>query len=140
MKNNKSSGQSLVELALTLPMLLLLVIGVFDLGRGIYYYSAIHNAAREGARYGSVNRCDKEGIKVRAREMAIGLDIEIEDEDISLHHVPETDPPQLDFIKVTVRYPFEIVTPLVGAFFGDSGAITLMSEARQVIEIPLACP
>ena len=70
MKNNKQSGQNLLEFALTLPLLLLLIMGIFDLGRGIYYYSAIHNAAREGARYGAVNHCDITGIVNQAEQMA----------------------------------------------------------------------
>ena len=70
MKNRKSSGQSLLEFAIILPILLLLVMGVFDLGGGIYYYSAIQNAAREGARYGAVNHCDAAGIKNQAKQMA----------------------------------------------------------------------
>lgn len=41
-------GQSLVEFAIVLPVLLLLVVMIFDLGRAVYYSSAIHNAAREG--------------------------------------------------------------------------------------------
>jgi len=44
-------GQSLVELALVLPLLILLLMGIADLGRAFYSYIEITNAAREGARY-----------------------------------------------------------------------------------------
>jgi Flp pilus assembly protein TadG len=43
-------GQSLVEFALILPLFVLLIVGVFDLGRAFFAYIAISNAAREGAR------------------------------------------------------------------------------------------
>lgn len=43
-------GQSLVEFALILPLFVLLVIGIFDIGRAFFAYIAISNAAREGAR------------------------------------------------------------------------------------------
>jgi len=43
-------GQSLVEFALILPLFVLLVVGVFDLGRAFFAYIAISNAAREGVR------------------------------------------------------------------------------------------
>lgn len=46
----KASGQSLVEFALLLPLLLVLVMGLFEIGRAVFYYSAINNAAREGTR------------------------------------------------------------------------------------------
>jgi hypothetical protein len=47
---NDQQGQSLVEFALILPLMVLIVIGIFDLGRAFFAYIAISNAAREGAR------------------------------------------------------------------------------------------
>jgi Flp pilus assembly protein TadG len=44
-------GQSLVEFALALPVLLLLLLGLVDFGRAFYYTSTIANAARAGAEY-----------------------------------------------------------------------------------------
>src|SRR5438874_11267897 len=46
-----NSGQSLVEVALALPLLLLILIGLADLGRAFYYTTAIASAARQGAAY-----------------------------------------------------------------------------------------
>jgi Flp pilus assembly protein TadG len=43
-------GQSMVEFALLLPLFVLLIIGIFDLGRAFFSFIAIMNAAREGAR------------------------------------------------------------------------------------------
>ena len=48
-------GQSLVELALALPILLLLLLGLADFGRAFYYTTIISNAARAGAAYLSQN-------------------------------------------------------------------------------------
>ena len=136
MNKNKNSGQSLLEFALTLPLLILFVMGVFDLGRGIYYYSAIHNAAREGARYGAVNHCDIAGIKNQAEQMA-GLGEGLVVNEPQQVYVPGTD--QLDFILVSVEYSFETVTPLVGAFLGEDGTIVLSSESRQIVEMSTTC-
>jgi hypothetical protein len=47
-KGQKS--QALIEFALVSPVLLLLLFGVVDLGRAIFYYDTINHAAREGAR------------------------------------------------------------------------------------------
>ncbi len=47
---NHHAGQSMVEFALILPIIVLLLVGVFDLGRAFFSYIAITNAAREGAR------------------------------------------------------------------------------------------
>ncbi|HEV8634270.1 MAG TPA: TadE/TadG family type IV pilus assembly protein [Chloroflexota bacterium] len=48
-------GQGLVELALLLPILLVVVMGAIDFGRVYFAYIAIANAAREGAFYVSLN-------------------------------------------------------------------------------------
>lgn len=46
-----SSGQGLVELALALPVLLLILLGTVDLGRMFFDYIELRNAARESAGY-----------------------------------------------------------------------------------------
>jgi len=47
---NEERGQAIVELALTLPLLLLIVMGVFDFGLLFQRFEVVTNAAREGAR------------------------------------------------------------------------------------------
>lgn len=42
-------GQSLVEIALALPLLLIILIGLVDIGRIYHHASAVTNAAREAA-------------------------------------------------------------------------------------------
>jgi Flp pilus assembly protein TadG len=49
-------GQSLVEFALVLPVFLLIVFGLIDVGRYVYIANAFNEGAREGARYGSVEQ------------------------------------------------------------------------------------
>src|SRR5579864_5857504 len=46
----KQRGQSLVETAITLPVILLLALGVTDLGRAFYYREAVTNSARQALR------------------------------------------------------------------------------------------
>ena len=45
-----SRGQSAVEFALVLPLLFLLIFGIVDFGRAMFYQNEITNATREGAR------------------------------------------------------------------------------------------
>lgn len=47
---NTRRGQSLVELALALPVVLILGLGVSDIGRAYYYREAVGNAARQALR------------------------------------------------------------------------------------------
>ncbi|MGN6810957.1 MAG: TadE/TadG family type IV pilus assembly protein [Thermomicrobiales bacterium] len=47
-------GQSVVEFSIVSLVLMVLLVGVLDLGRGVLYRSMLTNAVREGARYGLV--------------------------------------------------------------------------------------
>ncbi len=49
------AGQSLVEMAMVLPILAILTFGLVDFGRGYYFQVSITNAAREGARVAILN-------------------------------------------------------------------------------------
>ncbi len=49
-------GQALVEFALVVPIFLLLLFGLIDVGRYVYVSNAFNQAAREAARYGAVEQ------------------------------------------------------------------------------------
>jgi Flp pilus assembly protein TadG len=48
-------AQALVETALVLPLLLLLLVGLFDVGRAVWLSNTLATAVREGTRYGVVH-------------------------------------------------------------------------------------
>jgi Flp pilus assembly protein TadG len=43
-------GQALIEAAITIPILLMLMVGIFEIGRAYQTWQVLTNAAREGAR------------------------------------------------------------------------------------------
>src|SRR2546430_8287230 len=49
-RHTRSRGQSLVEAAITLPIVLLIALGVTDLGRSFYYREAVTNSVRQALR------------------------------------------------------------------------------------------
>ncbi len=109
-------GQSLVELALTLPLLFLILFGVVDLGRLFTAYVTITNASREGARYGMTNSTDSSGIVQAAANEAGGL---ISASNVLVKCASASSPqnygscasPQPgDRMKVTVSYNFQFAT------------------------------
>ena len=58
MKSNRwrrRAGQSLVEMAMVLPVLAFLTFGLLDFGRAYYFQVSVTNAAREGARVAILN-------------------------------------------------------------------------------------
>ena len=54
-KNPTEKGQSLVELALSFTILLMLLAGAIDFGRAFFTWVALRDAAQEGASFASID-------------------------------------------------------------------------------------
>lgn len=67
-------GQTLVEFALVLPLLLLLLVGIAEFTITVLSYNTLADAARQGARYGIVHPNAPVEIENVAREAANWLD------------------------------------------------------------------
>jgi len=74
----RSRGQALAEFALVIPLFLVMLFGIIDIGRVIWANDALANAARAGARYASVTGSSlltptstKDDIKNYTRNFAI---------------------------------------------------------------------
>ncbi len=126
-KSRAWRGDGLVEFALMLPVLILLVMGILDLGRAVYAYSAISNAAREAARQGIINPNNPDLLMDVARQWSIGLD------DDNLEIAPDYDE-GAGTIQVTVSYRFYPVTPLVSRIISGQGYLTLTTRSRMTVE------
>lgn len=63
-------GASLLELALTMPLLLLLLVAATDFGRAYYLAMEVAGAAHAGAEYGFQNPTDTTGIQAAAKDDA----------------------------------------------------------------------
>jgi Flp pilus assembly protein TadG len=114
-------GQDAVEFALIFPILFLIVLAILDLGRATYYISALHNAAREGARFASVFPDDEEAILQVVRNFTIGMD--------EAAVTPDVEYPDEDTVRVTVTYNMTLVNAIL---FG--GPYTLSSQSTVAIE------
>ena len=64
------SGQSLIEFAITLPLLLLIAFGIIEFGRAYYQYNTLSKAIRNGARYMSFHPYDGTNIS-NAQNMVV---------------------------------------------------------------------
>jgi len=53
--SRRRKGQALTEFALVAPIFFLLLFGIIEAGRFMFYYEVLNNATREGARYAIVN-------------------------------------------------------------------------------------
>jgi Flp pilus assembly protein TadG len=106
-------GQNLVEFALLLPLLVLVVFGVLDLGRVFFGLVAITNAARQGARaYTFDPDMTEADIQEAARDELRNFGLKSDDVTvIATCSGTKPAPPNCEkdqTIRVTVSYPFQI--------------------------------
>lgn len=129
------SGQALAEIAIALPLLLLMLIGIWEFARAYQIQQVVVNAAREGARIvvlptesgGTVDSATN----VVNRYLAAGsvpcdncVTITGTDGDTG---VPMT-------VQVSVPYSFNLIGPVIRLATGNSGGpgdITLSSQATM---------
>jgi Flp pilus assembly protein TadG len=72
----RQAGQSLVELAVALPLLAALLTGAIEIGRLAYVYITLVSAARAGVQYGAQNDAtaiDNTGMQTAAQNDAINI-------------------------------------------------------------------
>jgi Flp pilus assembly protein TadG len=103
------SGQSLVEMALVLPILLLLLVGILDFGRILYSYAHLHMAAQESVRKSGLGAKDLETIQFAKNYIHLGdssqLKVTVAPTDVNRKSG--------DYVKVTLEYPLKVYTPLL---------------------------
>ena len=109
-KTVDETGAALIEAAIVIPFLLLLVLGVVDLGRAFFDSAAVQEAAQEGVIYAARNPGDPAGAIARAEDTIQSPDF--------TGSVTVTCP-ATDQVTVTVSYTFTLITPLIGNMIGD---------------------
>ncbi len=124
MKEEK--GQSLVEMALLLPVLLLLLIGIFDLGRVLYTSIHLHLATQETVRLGGLGASDAEMTSFAKDYVHIG-DVSLLEVDIS---PLEGQRVSGEYVTVTLEYPIEFFTPFFSRVIPSSFKMNANSTIR----------
>ena len=124
-RQRESRGQSLVEFALCLPVLVLIFIGVFDLGRAFHSYIIITNSAREGAFYASMHPTDTTGIRARAVAEAQASGIQISAADVQVSTTGTSGAP----VTVQVSHSFHLLWSVVV----PGQVIPLRSSVQMVV-------
>jgi TadE-like protein len=137
----RERGQSLVEFGLILPIFLLFVFGIIDLGRAVYAYHTINNAAREAARVAMVDQTITH-IEDAAMDQAVGLGLEAADISLDWRHANQADVPNSCLsllgndevasctVIVRVEYEFHAATPIIGDIVGD---ILMAGESAMLV-------
>lgn len=127
MRWRKEDGQSTVEFALVLPILLLLIFGMMDFGWLFYNKVMVNNASREGARYAVIN-CGTIGYG-DAHETTIAY---VESLLPGAVVTVEPTPISGDQITVTVNKEIRVLTGITSVFLGNT--IDLQATCTMRIE------
>ena len=131
---SQEKGQSLVEFALVLPMLILLTLGTADFCRIAYAATVVHTAAQAGARAGMIDRnvngsISQANIEAAVTNNFIGLDAS----QVVVAPVVDANP-----VRVSLSYQvdFILLTMADGLFPGalDTTSFNLTSTASMVAE------
>jgi Flp pilus assembly protein TadG len=109
-------GASTLEFGVIIPLLLILVVGTIDLGRGVLAASTLSYAVREGARYAAVRSDESEDpasvsdVRGVVQRQAGALDVNAME--VTVSWLPKSTPGAM--VEVTGIFDFDPIVPLFG--------------------------
>jgi hypothetical protein len=146
-RKSSERGQSLVEFALVLPVFVLILFGLFDLGRAVYAYNTISNASRESARVAIVNQTNadveaeavKQAVSLGLTDAAVTPDYELVGGG-SCGDPVAGDPIAVGcLVSVRVEYEFAPATPVIGQILAGYFAANPLSSTTEM-PVERTCP
>lgn len=154
MQARHQRGLETVEMAILLPVFLLLLFAMMDFSRLVFTQVSLQHAIREGGRFGVTgerleNPNDPgtlqsriESIKRIVRESAVGVNVE--DDDIVISSVQggtgSAGGPG-DTLTISLSHDFVFVTPMIGQYLDDNTyTITVSTSFRNEPFPPSAGP
>ena len=132
MRRHGSSGQALAELAIALPVLLLMLVGIFEFARAYQIQQVVVNAAREGARQAVLQGVDADSATIIVNTyLTSGA---INNGVVTVTDTNNTGDPTT--VRVSVPYTFALIGPLIRLATSGSGPpgpgdINLTSQATM---------
>jgi Flp pilus assembly protein TadG len=118
----RERGAAVVEAAIVLPLLLLIAVGVGDLGRAYFTLALVQEAAQEGVFYAAIHPDDPAGAQQAVIEAVSSPTLTLSDVTVTC--------PAVDQIAVTVSYSMSMITPIMSQFAGGSLNLSDTEVAR----------
>ena len=134
LRRRTGRGQALVEFALVIPIFLLLIFGLVDLGRAVFANNSLAEAARDGARYGAVQaRSYSTASRALVEDYVLDRLDAVPNATATVTCVPDNASLGCsgggdDYLIVTAEVELEMITPIIGQIVG-----TLDLEARSEV-------
>jgi Flp pilus assembly protein TadG len=122
-------GQTVVELALVMPLLALLVVGLFDFTMAVSRSAQLTSAVQEGAAYGRRSPSDTSGIRTHVKQEGPGLNLTDANIVVSCFTALTTTTKSCtsatfgDSVRVQATYHYAPITQRMVTFMGASTSI-----------------
>lgn len=145
--NEHSRGQALVEFALVIPLFLLLLLALFDLGRAVFAYNTLTNAAREGVRLAIVNQ-DEDTIVARAKSQTAIVELDTPAVEVDFWETADDGTADTSFpcglpaavgclAVVSFEATYRPITPFISNIVFGNG---VTFKATSVLTVEYSCP
>jgi Flp pilus assembly protein TadG len=107
-------GAALLETAITVPIILVVCVGIFEFGRAYETWQVLTNAAREGARLSVIQGSKDDDVKTRIKNYATAGGVIVADAEISITHgVALTGTDTASKIQIDHPYDFMVLNPVI---------------------------
>jgi len=124
LRNNR--GQSIVELAILLPVLVMIMLGILQLGLVFNAYTMISNGAREGARTASVGGDDVAVLAATGNNTT-----SLDQANLTVNITPSAGSRTSgNAVVVNLSYDVDVIVPLIGGIIGDPIQLNASSTMR----------
>lgn len=127
------AGQSLAELAIALPILMAIVIGIFEFGRAWNVRQTVTHAAREAARLAVIRTTTSDAVDDVIDDRLIAAALDPGQASVTVTGMGGL-PGTATTIEVSYPYTFSFLGPVIGLLNGDGeigGTLTLTSSATM---------
>ncbi|WBW95545.1 TadE/TadG family type IV pilus assembly protein [Oceanirhabdus sp. W0125-5] len=122
----KEKGQAVVEIALVLPILLVLLCGVIDFGRILYASIHLNMVSQEAVRMGGLGKSDSAIVEY------VNDTVDLANKDtISVNITPnDSNRSSGEYVTVQINYQVKYITPIIGVFISTPYNVSTKSTIR----------
>lgn len=129
LKNQR--GAALIETAITLPIILLVSVGIFEFGRAFQTWQVLTNAAREGARIAILSDTTDEQVRTAVKDYMRSGGLSLADSPlVDIGVVRNVPMGATNASNITITYPF--------SFIALNPVVRLVSDGATTGESPIS--
>jgi len=128
-------GAAVVEFAVVVPVFVIVILGMIEVGRAVMVQQILTNASREGARRAVLDGMSETDVQQAVVDYMSRANISIDATNVTVVSNPPVSPDYANSMTVTVTVPFSQVSWLPSPIYfkGSSGTLVATSTMRQEV-------